>query len=67
MKSKLTKAFSAILAGSILLGCVALTGCGDSGSKEPAGPSEEQLTAVRDDLKTNKHMEGLGDVTKMEL
>ena len=67
MKSKLTKAFSALLAGSLLLGCVALTGCGDNSGKEPAGPSEEQLTAVRDDLQTKKHMEGLDVVTKMEL
>ncbi len=63
--------------GTALSLLLALSGCGnDSHPSENEGETnssgtnttytEEQLTAVRDELKNSNHTEGLGDITKME-
>ena len=67
MKKQLKRTASVLLAGCMLFSCIALAGCSKDQEKGNSGPSEEQLTAVREDLQTKKHMEGLDTVTKMEL
>lgn len=64
---KFRRTVSVLAASCLFLSCVALAGCGDS-SDGPQGdaPSEEELTAVREELQNPDHMEGLGELTKME-
>ena len=64
---KFRRTVSVLAASCLFLSCVALAGCGDS-SDGPQGdaPSEEELTAVREELQNPDHMGGLGELTKME-
>ncbi|MCI8554295.1 MAG: hypothetical protein HFJ80_05045 [Clostridiales bacterium] len=68
LKKSGRRSLSAVLAVCLLFSCTALAGCnGQEKGKEPAAPSEEQLTAVRESLQTAGHMEGLGELSQMEL
>lgn len=62
----LKRTISAMVAACLLLGCMTLAGCSNSEEPESNAVSEEELTAIREELQTSTHMEGLSELTKME-
>ena len=55
-----------LAAGVSLCLLCALPGCSGGQTGKAPGPTEEQLTAVREELVTKSHVKDLGGVNKME-
>ncbi len=64
MKRTLKRIAAVCLSLVMVLG---YAGCKEEPAEQPTGPTEAELTAVREELKKNSEIKGLGDITAMEL
>ena len=64
MNKRITKRLLAAGVSACLL--LSFAGCAGGGGQTPSGPSESELTAVRDGLKKDSQVEGLSTIDKME-